>query len=337
MIPGSKVVVTGGAGFIGSHLVEILVQSNYKVTIIDNLVNGKLANLKNINSSNFEFFELDITKANLADALQGAHTVFHLAGIGDVIPSINYPEKYFETNTLGSVRLFAECQKSNVRKIVYASSSSCYGNAEIPTNENAPISLLHPYAASKFFGEQVLFSLGKVYGLPITSVCIFNAYGRRFKTSGAYGSVIGVFLKQALEKQPLTIAGDGLQTRDFVHVSDVAKAFLAAAIKGHAFKRYNIGQGKGIKIKTLADLISTNQIYIPDRLGEARHTLADYKLAELELNWKPTIPIEEGISELIENLNEWSDAPLWTRENILSEVSYVSIFVILNLISRSKY
>ncbi|MEN9735386.1 MAG: hypothetical protein RL129_96 [Actinomycetota bacterium] len=321
MTSKNRVAVTGGAGFIGSHLVETLVLNGYYVVIIDNLSNGNLANLKNVDENRFEFHNLDIRNDELVDVLNDVEILFHLAGIGDVIPSIKNPELYFETNTLGSVKVFNACKNANVKRIVYASSSSCYGNAITPTNENAKISLLHPYAASKYFGEQSMFSLGKIYGIPVISICIFNAYGRRFKTSGAYGSVIGVFLKQALENKQLTIAGDGMQARDFVHVSDVASAFLSAAKKGQQFTRYNIGYGESVTVKQLANLISERQIYIPDRLGEARETLCDNSQARKDLEWYPKVQFESGLEELLNFLNEWESAPLWTVDNIIGEVT----------------
>jgi UDP-glucose 4-epimerase len=207
-----------------------------------------------------------------------------------------------------------------IKKIIYAASSSCYGEAIVPTKEDALISTLHPYAVSKYLGEQLLFSMANIYSINVASVCIFNAYGRRFKTSGAYGSVIGVFLRQALSGAPLTIVGTGEQTRDFVHVRDVAEAFYLVAEYGKNLNRYNVGSGKSVTINDLARLISKDVKYIPERGGEAQHTLADIKKIRSDTGWEPKTDFIHGCNEMLDNIEEWRDAPLWTENMIMEEV-----------------
>jgi UDP-glucose 4-epimerase len=317
-----KYVVTGGAGFIGSHLVDSILEDGHQVIVIDNLSNGNRDNFKQHNENkNFLFLEKDITADIEDDEIFGADAVFHLAGIGDVIPSIADPMLYMKNNFHGSLNVFQTAMKYAIPRIVYAASSSCYGTAEVPTDETAPIKCLHPYAVSKYLAEQMLFQLGDIYRLKVSSVCIFNAYGRRFKTTGAYGSVIGVFLKQKLENYPLTIAGDGNQTRDFVHVKDVARAFRDVNEKGKPGNRYNVGFGVGITINSLAKTIGGEVQSISDRGGEARHTLANISKIENEVGWYPRIAFEDGCLDMLANISDWDTAPFWTTEKINEAVS----------------
>lgn len=316
-----KVLVTGGAGFIGSHLVDLLLDLDYEVVCIDNLSNGKVKNIeKHLVNSKFNFIKTDIREELNPEMFQGASYLFHLAGVGDVIPSLINPESYFDINLHGTFKVFNAARIAGVKKIVYAASSSCYGEAEVATNEDALISNLHPYAVSKYLGEQLLFSMAKIYSINVSSVCIFNAYGRRFKTSGAYGSVIGVFLRQALSGSPLTIVGSGDQTRDFVHVRDVAKAFHLVALYGKSLNRYNVGSGEPVSISQLAQVISKDMIYIPERGGEAQNTQADISKIKRDTEWEPKIDFITGCKEMLEHIEEWRDAPLWTAETIKEEV-----------------
>ena len=225
-------VVTGGAGFIGSHMVDLLVAEGFRVHIIDNLLGGRLRNIEHHRKNADVVFEKrDIRALQADDALfRGARYVFHFAGIGDIVPSIDHPVDYMATNVLGTVHVLEAARAGGVQKLVYAASSSCYGLAEeLPTTESAPIRPQYPYALSKYQGEQAVLHWGNVYRLPVNCIRIFNAYGTRSRTSGAYGAVFGVFLAQKLAGKPLTIVGDGTQTRDFLYVTDVARAFYAAA------------------------------------------------------------------------------------------------------------
>lgn len=314
-------IVTGGAGFIGSHLAELLVENNFFVRILDDLSRGSRENLKALHSDQYELINVDISKTLGDELFENAEVVFHLAGVGDVIPSIENPDLYFEVNTCGTLNVLAAATRNHVKSFVYAASSSCYGNASVPTNENAEISLLHPYALSKYLGEQAVLNWGSYYSIRTNSICIFNAYGRRFKTSGSYGSVLGVFVKQALAGKPLTIAGDGGQTRDFVHVKDVCHAFYNAFLYGKTGRRYNVGSGKELSILELANYFSDQHIRIPDRPGEARRTQADISRAASEILWEPAINIRDGLEEILSNMHEWESAPLWNEESIAQQVA----------------
>jgi len=236
-------VVTGGAGFIGSHLVDLLLQKDHEVRIIDNLSGGHEANLKqHKNNKNLKCEWIDIN--NLApdsSIFLEASYCFHLAGIGDIVPSIEKPIDYMQTNVQGTVNVLEASRKCNLKKVVYAASSSCYGLAKTPTSESHNIEPMYPYALSKYLGECSVFHWNKVYNLPVNSICIFNAYGTRVRTTGVYGAVFGVFLKQKLEGKPFTIVGDGTQARDFVYVTDVAEAFYAAAVSEISNERFNLG------------------------------------------------------------------------------------------------
>ena len=188
-------VVTGGAGFIGSHTVDLLLKKKYKVRVVDNLTSGHLKNLdhhrKNIN---LDLIEVDITKKNnLKKIFYDADYVYHFAGVGDIVPSIENPEYYIRNNVIGTLNIVEACKNSKIKKLVYAASSSCYGIANVPTKESNPINTLYPYALSKFQGEQLALHWSKVYNIPINSIRIFNAYGPRVRTTGAYGAVFGVF------------------------------------------------------------------------------------------------------------------------------------------------
>jgi len=316
-----KVIVTGGAGFIGSHLIDLLLDLNYTVVCIDNLSNGKIKNIeKHLQNPRFNFMESDIRDELNPEIFQEAIYLFHLAGIGDVIPSLLNPEEYFSINLHGTFKVFNAARIAGIKKIVYAASSSCYGEATVPTDENALISNLHPYAVSKYLGEQLLFGMSNIYSIDVASVCIFNAYGRRFKTSGAYGSVIGVFLRQALSGSPLTVVGTGKQTRDFVHVRDVAEAFHLVMQYGKNMNRYNVGSGKSVSINELAQIISKDVKYIPERGGEAQNTLANITKIMSDTGWSPKTDFMAGCKEMLEHIEEWNDAPLWTEETIREQV-----------------
>jgi UDP-glucose 4-epimerase len=211
-----------------------------------------------------------------------------------------------------------ECARSaNVAKFVYASSSSCYGLANVPTKEDHHIDTRYPYALSKYQGEQAAFHWHHVYGLPVNAIRIFNAYGTRSRTSGAYGAVFGVFLKQKISGKPFTVVGDGSQTRDFLYVTDVAKAFLAAAETHYTGRFYNLGAGKPQSVNRLVSLLGGGEvIYIPKRPGEPECTWADISRITAELNWRPEVSFEEGVERVMQNIDYWQNAPLWESASI---------------------
>lgn len=319
-------IVTGGAGFIGSHQVDLLLKNGFQVRVIDNMVSGRSSNLSHHkNDKNLEIIEMDIRDIQ-ADSLifKDARFVFHFAGIGDIVPSIEKPTEYMDVNVQGTVKVLEASRHACVKKVVYAASSSCYGIAETPTNELAPIRPKYPYALSKYMGEMALFHWHAVYALPVNSIRIFNAYGTRSKTSGAYGAVIGVFLKQKLENCPFTVVGDGTQSRDFVYASDVADAFFKAATTEKVGQIYNLGAGNPQSINRLVELLQgplqdplqRHCVYLPKRPGEPDCTFADISKIQRELNWKQTISFEEGIGKILENIEYWREAPLWDPKTI---------------------
>ena len=311
-------LVTGGAGFIGSHVVDLLLEKGFEVRVLDNLSGGRLLNLDHHKSNSLLSINTgDITSIETKNEIfENVRWLFHLAGIGDIVPSMEKPLDYFHTNSYGTARIAEAAREAKIEKVVYAASSSCYGLANVPTNELAPINPQYPYALSKHLGELTLFHWHRVYGLPVNSIRIFNAYGPRSRTSGAYGAVFGVFLKQKLAGKPLTVVGDGNQSRDFIYATDVAKAFVAAAITNKVGEIYNLGYGKPRKIKELTSLLSNEIIRIPERPGEPSCTWADITKITNDLDWKPEVTLEEGVSKLIENISYWKDAPLWDEDSI---------------------
>ena len=311
-------VVTGGAGFIGSHTVDLLLAENYLVRVVDNFSGGHKKNLTHHSDNpDLELYHEDIRDLNQNSMIfKNANYVFHFAGVGDIVPSIEKPSAYFEVNVQGTVKVLECARYRGVKKFLYAASSSCYGLAETPTSENHPIKPQYPYALSKYQGEQVAMHWAQVYKLPVTSIRIFNAYGTRVRTTGAYGAVFGVFLKQKLENQKLTVVGTGLQKRDFIYVTDVAKAFYRASKSKKTKNIYNLGGGSPKSIKQLVMLLSDKIEYLPKRPGEPEITWADIRKIQNELNWSPEISFEEGVNMMVEKIRDWKDAPLWDQKTI---------------------
>ena len=311
-------VVTGGAGFIGSHMTDLLVTRGYAVRVVDSLVGGREANLKQ-HAANAEVVldRRDIRELAPDDKLfSGARFVFHLAGIGDIVPSIERPSEYMSANVQGTVAVLEAARHASVKKLVYAASSSCYGLAPTPTREDHPIQPQYPYALSKYQGEQAAFHWGQVYKLPVNSIRIFNAYGTRSRTSGAYGAVFGVFLRQKLAGTPFTVVGDGTQRRDFVYATDVAEAFFAAADTERAGEAWNIGAGNPQSVNRLIELLGGERIAIPKRPGEPDVTWADISKIRRDLGWTPKVSFEAGVARIVAEIDYWREAPLWTPESI---------------------
>ena len=311
-------LVTGGAGFIGSHVVDLLLQKDFKVIVVDDFSGGHEKNLAhNFSNKDLKIENKDILTLNKKDNIfKDVKYVFHFAGKGDIVPSIENPELYLETNVNGTLKILEASVFNNIKKIVYAASSSCYGLAKTPTKEVDRLSPQYPYALSKLMGEDLVKHWSKVYGLDYTSLRIFNAYGPRVRTTGAYGAVFGVFLKQKLAEKALTIVGDGSQKRDFLYISDIANAFYLAAITSTNNKIFNLGAGNPQTINYLADLISDKKEYLPKRPGEPDCTWADITLIKKELSWKPKMSFEDGVNFMIDDIKSWSDAPLWNKESI---------------------
>jgi UDP-glucose 4-epimerase len=311
-------VVTGGAGFIGSHMVDLLLDRGFAVRVIDNLSGGHRGNLEHRKDDpNLACHWQDIRalEAN-SPVFTAAKYVFHLAGIGDIVPSIEKPIDYMDVNVQGTVRVLECARAAGVEKFVYAASSSCYGLAATPTDETHPIAPQYPYALSKYQGEQAALHWHNVYKLPANSVCIFNAYGPRARTTGVYGAVFGVFLRQKLAGKPFTVVGDGTQTRDFIYVTDVANAFLAAAQTPIDGERFNVGAGNPQSINRLVSILGGEVTYVPKRPGEPDCTFANIKKIVSMLDWKPKIGFEDGVKFMLADIERWRDAPLWDPASI---------------------
>ncbi len=311
-------VVTGGAGFIGSHMVDLLLDRGFRVRVIDNLVGGREANLRHHAANP----DLDVEWGDIRDLdprsplCSGARFVFHCAGVADIVPSIERPIEYLSTNVQGTVRVLECARHAGAARLVYAASSSCYGLAATPTREDHPIDVLHPYALSKYLGELAVFHWGRVYHLPVNSIRVFNAYGPRVRTTGVYGAVFGVFFKQKLDGRPYTVIGDGTQRRDFVHATDVAEAFLLAAETPRTGETWNLGGGNPQSINRLVELLGGPVVHIPKRPGEPDVTWADIGKISRDLGWRPRVTFEEGVAGMMAKIEYWRDAPLWDPESI---------------------
>lgn len=311
-------VVTGGAGFIGGHMVDLLLERGFETRVVDNLAGGREQNLAHhAGNPQLKFERRDIRSYQPGDPLfGGARYIFHLAGIGDIVPSIERPLEYMSINVQGTAHMLECARHAGVEKFVYSASSSCYGLARVPTREDHPIAPQYPYGLSKYQGEQACFHWHQIYRLPVNSIRIFNAYGTRSRTSGAYGAVFGVFLRQKLAGKPFTVVGDGTQTRDFLYVTDVAKAFLAAAETPRTGRVYNLGAGKPQSVNRLVELLGGQKTHIPKRPGEPDCTWADIARITSELAWEPEVSFEEGVARIVANIDYWRDAPLWDPESI---------------------
>jgi len=313
-----KVLVTGAAGFIGSHLCDSLVKDGFQVIGIDRLPLSEARNLKeSFESTNFVYIEHDISNVNGMDKLfMGVEVVFHLAALADIVPSIESPETYFSSNVIGTFNVIDFSRLSGVRRIIYTASASCYGlPKEVPTSENCSIDPQYPYALTKYLGEELLIHWGKVYGLSVISLRLFNVFGPRSRTNGTYGAVFGVFLAQKLAGKPLTIVGDGTQTRDFIYVSDVVSA-LRRSINSSYVGILNIGAGKAQSVNYLAKLIGGEIVNIPKRPGEPDSTIANIEKVTTILGWKPKVTFEEGVLRVLSEIEYWRKAPIWTPETI---------------------
>ena len=311
-------VVTGGAGFIGGHMVDLLLERGYRVRAIDNLTGGRELNLAHHGDNQDLVRDFRDIRSLAPDdkAFTGVRYVFHFAGIGDIVPSIERPIEYMDVNVQGTVRVLEAARHAGATKFVYAASSSCYGLADTPTREDHPIGPEHPYALSKYQGEQAAFHWNRIYGLPVNSVRIFNAYGTRSRTSGAYGAVFGVFLRQKIAGTPLTVVGDGTQSRDFLFVTDIARAFLAAAETVKTGEIWNLGAGKPQSVNRLVELLGGEAVHIPKRPGEPDCTWADTGKIMRDLDWQPQVAFEDGVNRMLAQLDYWRDAPLWTPDSI---------------------
>ena len=313
-----KAIVTGGAGFIGSHMVDLLVKEKFELLVIDNLINGRVENINK--SSNVKFLKADISdySVSLDEYFEDVDYVFHFAAMADIVPSINNPLLYHKANVDGTINILEAAKKSkNLKKFVYAASSSCYGIPDnYPTLETSSIKPEYPYAHTKRIGEEYVLHWGQVYKLPVVSMRFFNVYGPRHRTSGTYGAVFGVFLAQLLNNKPLTIVGDGEQTRDFTFVTDVVDACYTVAKSDITNEIFNVGSDNTYSVNYLVELLGGEKVYIPKRPGEPDCTYADISKIKKMLNWTPKVSFEEGVKIMLENIEQWRESPVWNESSI---------------------
>lgn len=293
----SKILVTGGAGFIGSHIVDKLIEEKHDVLILDNLSTG---NKNNINpEAKFIFKDLKfILQEELDYITKNIEYMFVCAALPSVQFSVEQPYESHKANVDIVIKTLTSAKNNNIKKIIYSGSSSCYGDAEtLPTNEEARINPLSPYALQKYIGEEYCRLYSKIYNLDTVVLRYFNVYGPRMTNTGAYRSVLSVFLEAYKNKKPFNVVNDGEQRRDFVHVSDVVNANIKAMESGQVSQYpINIGSGKNYSVNEIADMFRSKKNYGEKRI-EPQETLADIKTAEVLLNWKPKIELENWIKE----------------------------------------
>ena len=316
---GKIAVVTGGAGFIGSHVVERLLRDGHRVRVVDNYSTGRPENVAMFaKHPQFEMIEGNIADREVARrAILGAQWVFHFAALADIVPSIQKPLDYHEANVDGTVSALAAATEAGVEQFLYAASSTCYGIPDVfPTPETAEIRPMYPYALTKNIGEQYAMHWARVYRLPAISLRMFNVYGPRSRTSGTYGAVFGVFLAQRLAGEPYTVVGDGTQTRDFTFVTDIADAFVTAAQSGITGEVFNVGSGNTYSVNRLVELLGGPVVYVPKRPGEPDCTFADTAKIERMLGWKAKVSLEQGVAIMLDNIDYWRQAPVWRPDSI---------------------
>lgn len=312
-----RALVTGGAGFIGSHLTALLIEEGYEVTVIDDLSSGKRSHLKSL-SREPRFAQVDIgSDTDLLPHMEGVDHLFHLAARADVIPSMVDPASYYKTNVTGTFNLLECARKAGVKRFIYAASASCYGlNEAVPLSESAPISPQHPYALTKYLGEELVLKWHQIYQLPTLSLRLFNVYGERQVKQGSYGGVFAIFLPQKLHNRPLTIVGDGMQTRDYIYVKDVARAFLMAALSPYAGEVFNVGRGEESSINTIAQLLCHPTIHLPQRGGEPKRSCSDSRKIERMLGFQATTPLEKGVLSLLSTIEDFREGTVWEPQLI---------------------
>jgi UDP-glucose 4-epimerase len=299
--------------------VDALLAKGHAVTGIDDLSTGRKKNLEPAaRSKNFHFLEKSVVGLRPSDIpAGGVDWFFHLAGRADLVPSIVNPREYFEVNVDGTFDALETAKTLGVKRFLYTASSTCYGVPEVyPTPETAPCVVRHPYGLTKLMGEELTMHWSQVYKMPALSLRLFNVYGPRSRTTGAYGAVFGVFLKQKLAGTPFTVVGAGKQTRDFTYVTDVADAFVAAAESRAAGQILNVGSGHSYSINRLVELLGGPVVYVPKRPGEPDCTFADITRIGQDVGWKPKIPLEEGVQRMLAVIEDWRDAPLWDPNTI---------------------
>ena len=293
----SKAVVTGGAGFIGSNLTDKLIELGHEVVVIDNLSTGDYTN---VNRKAY-FYRTDLHKVDISDLYlecKDAEYIFHMAALPNVQYSIEEPLHTAKINLLSTLNILEYARTYGVKKFIYSGSCSCYGDAEeVPTTEDESIKPLSPYALHKYQGEEYCRLYSCLYNLDAVVLRYFNVYGPRMTNTGAYKSVLSVFLEAYKNKKPLNIVNDGTQKRDFVHISDVVDANIKAMESGKVSQYpINIGSGINYSINQIANMFGSKKLY-GEKRTEPYETLADITAAKVMLNWKPKIELEDWIKE----------------------------------------
>ena len=314
-----RTLVTGGAGFIGSHLVDRLLDDGCHVTVIDNYSTGRPQNLRHrAGHPALAVHQLSVEDYEAVRPLfDGVSWVFHMAALADIVPSIQRPLDYYRANVSGTASVVQAAKDAGVERFLYTASSSCYGIPDAyPTSEEAAIRPQYPYALTKWLGEQIVLHWQQVYGLPAASLRLFNVYGPRSRTSGTYGAVFGVFLAQKLAGKPYTVVGDGTQTRDFTYVTDVVDAFVTAARHEKGTGIFNIGSGSTYSVNRLVELLGGDVVHIPERPGEPKCTFANTSRVTRELAWRPRVSFEEGVQAMLAHIDYWREAPVWDPATI---------------------
>ena len=295
-------LVTGGAGFIGSHVVDELLSLGHEVVVVDD-ESGQASDVFHWNNSCVNYREnvIDVEKMNSIFKNHNFDYVFHLAAKTKIVPAMENPPPTLWENYTGLLNILELSRKYNIKRVIFSSSSSVYGDQEIPYSEDRKPDCLNPYALSKLHGESLCEHYSRVFDLDTVCLRYFNVFGERMPERGQYAPVIAIFLRQLRNKESLTIVGDGHQKRDFVYVKDVAKANVNAAFRSDRFnaKVYNVGHGSMVSVMEIANLISSEHVHLPERPGDARNTMANTSLVCEALNWAPTIDAASWVKELL--------------------------------------
>lgn len=295
-------LVTGGAGFIGSHVVDALLLLGHEVVVVDD-ESGQASDIFHWNDSCVNYREnvIDVEKMSSIFKNHNFDYVFHLAAKTKIVPAMENPPPTLWENYTGLLNILELSRKHSVKRVVFSSSSSVYGDQEIPYSENRKPDCLNPYALSKLHGESLCEHYSSVFGLDTVCLRYFNVFGERMPERGQYAPVIAIFMRQLRNKEPLTIVGDGHQKRDFVYVKDVAKANINAAFRPDKLGAnvYNVGNGSMVSVMEIANLISSEHVHLPERPGDARNTMADTSLVCKALSWSPTIDAVTWVKEFL--------------------------------------